>query len=299
MNRHEMRIAVRAASLGDDLRILAPIAQRWGFSGLQLELKLGDLDLAELSATGQREVKGIVARHELELASVRVAFAHDGLAQGDVGKILWLAERAMKAAAGVGAKMICLDIGRLPAVKPERKPKPIMPLQAGLILIPEPKDSIEAAEEPVDASELARWGVAESALREVGVMAERYSLIIAHSSELSSFASLQRAIAQAACPWFGVDLDPVSVLRDRWDLEHVLDAVGALVRHVRGRDAITGSDKRTQPAAMGRGSTNWKEMLVLLSEGGYGGWITVDTMDLQDRAGEAVRAKKMLERQRG
>lgn len=295
MNRHELKVAVRAASLGDDLRVLAPVAQRWGFYGLQLELRLGNLDLVELSATGQREVKSTIARYELELASVRVALAHAGLGQGDAGKVLWMMERAMEAAAGVGARMICLDVGRLPAVKLESRSRPVTPQQAGVILIPEPKDIVEAVEETVDASELARWGAVDAGLREIGAMAERYSMVIALSSELSSFASLQRAIIQAACPWFGVDLDPVSVLRDRWDLEQVLDVVGGLVRHVRGRDAITGSDKRTQPAAMGKGSTDWKEVLALLSQGGYGGWITVDTMDLQDRAGEAVRARKMLE----
>ncbi len=285
---------MRGAALGSDLRNLAPFAQRCGFNGLQLELKLGDLDLGELSATGQREVKNTIARHELELASVRVALPHAGLAEGDAGQMLWLVERAMKAVMGVGARMICLDVGRLPSVKPENKPKPVTSEQAGVILIPEPKNIAEVEDEPVDAREIARWEVVDSALRETGAMTDRYSMMIALSSELSSFASLGRAIAQAACPWFGVDLDPVSVLRDRWDLEHVLDAVGGLLRHVRGRDAVKGTDRRTQPAAMGKGSTNWKEMLALLSQGGYGGWITVDTMDLQGRAAEAVRARKLL-----
>ena len=107
-------------------------------------------------------------------------------------------------------------------------------------------------------------------------------------------ASLKRAIDQAACPWFGVDLDPVSVLRDRWDLEHVLDAIGGQLRHVRARDAIKGSGGRTQPAPIGSGSTHWRELLALLAQGAYSGWLPVDTVDLQDRAAEAIRARSVL-----
>ncbi len=289
-----MKVSVRAAALGDDLRILAPLAQRWQFNGLQLDLKLGDLDVTELSASGQREVKNIVARYELELASLRVALPHDGLGQGDAGQVLWFVERAMKAAAGVGATMVCLDLGRLPRVGPGSKPTSVTPQEAGLIILPEPVKVIEPADEPVDPAEMARWDGVDSTLREIGAVADRYSLTLAMAAELSSFASLQRAIGQAGCQWFGVDLDPVSVLRDRWDLEHVLDAVGGLIRHVRARDAGRGADRRTQPAAIGKGDTNWKQMLALLSQGGYGGWINVDTMELQDRAREAVRARGIL-----
>lgn len=295
MNAHGMKVSVRAAALGNDLRNLASVAQRWMFNGLQLDMKVGELELAELSATGQREVRHVLARHDLELASVRLELPHEGVAGSDAGKVLWSVERALKASAGVGAKMMCVDLGRLPAVKPEARPKAVTSAQAGLILIPEPTGSAQAsADETIDPKDAERWGAADTVLREVGVLADRYGMVLALSSELSSYASLKRAIEGAACPWFGVDLDPVSVLRDRWDLEHVLDAVGGLVRHVRARDAIKGSGGRTQPAAIGKGSTDWGQMIALLSQGAYSGWITVDTLDLQDRAGEAGRARRML-----
>jgi sugar phosphate isomerase/epimerase len=289
-----MKVAVKAAALGDDLRSLCLLARRCGFYGLQLDLTLGDLDLTELSTSGQRDVKNTIARHELELASVGIHLPAAGLAEEDAERNLWLVDRAMKAAAGIAAKLICLDVGRLPAVSPESGLKPISPQQAGVILIPEPKGIAEAKGEPVTPEELAQWEAVDVVLRQIGTIADRYGIMVAMSSELSSFASLQRAIERAGCQWLGVDLDPVSVLRDRWDLEHVLDAVGGLVLHVRARDAAKGSDRRTQPAAIGKGSTNWKEMLALLSQGGYTGWITVDTMDLQDRAAEAVRARDLL-----
>jgi sugar phosphate isomerase/epimerase len=113
-------------------------------------------------------------------------------------------------------------------------------------------------------------------------------------SELASFAALERALRAANCPWFGVDLDPVAVLRDRWDADEVFGRLGPLVRHVRGRDAVVGHDKRTKPAAIGQGSTPWEQILALLDEAGYNGWLTVDPLELPDRIAGATHALSYL-----
>ncbi|HEY7118712.1 MAG TPA: TIM barrel protein, partial [Tepidisphaeraceae bacterium] len=79
------------------------------------------------------------------------------------------------------------------------------------------------------------------------------------------------------------DLDPVAILKDRWGVEEVFSRLGPLIRHVRARDAIAGHDKRTKPATIGRGGTNWGHFVSLLDEAGYSGWLTVDPIDLPDR----------------
>jgi sugar phosphate isomerase/epimerase len=291
-----MQIGIRAASLGEDLRQVAPLARTCGYRGLQLDMRLGTLNVSELSASGQREVRTIVARHELELVSLRVQLGAESLvSSAGLDRVIWLLQKAVNAAVGLGVKLLCVDVGRLPSAGEAMPPrKPIAPLQAGLIIIPgmqaftEPKGDQEP---PADAGQ---WAPVEAVLREAGTLADRASLVLAMSSELSSFASLKYAMEQTACPWFGVDLDAVSLLRDQWDAERVLDAVGPLVRHVRARDALKGNAGRTQPAAIGQGTTRWPELLSMLDAGGYAGWFTVDTVDLPDRLGAAQRAIGML-----
>jgi sugar phosphate isomerase/epimerase len=291
-------IAIRAASLGDDLRQVSPAARSLGYRGVQLDLQVGELDLTGLSPTARREVRHVLSHDNLELVSLRMQFDAESLSAGaDHDRVLWMVRRAIDATAGLGVGMLCIDLGRLPSVR-EPKParSPIPAAKAGLIIIP--GQEVAAPEEPSgdEPEDQAAWSTVDSVLREVGVLADRASTILALSSELSSFASLKRAIDHAGCPWFGVDLDPVSLLRDRWDAERVLGAVGPLVRHLRLRDALKGQSGRTQPMAVGQGTTQWPQLFTLLDEGGYNGWMTVDTVDLLDRVGDAKRALEMIRR---
>ena len=163
----------------------------------------------------------------------------------------------MDAAAGLAAPLVCVDLGPLP--EPARaaplKPK-VNPAEAGLIIIPTAAE-IQAASQPepeVKGDPTFESSV-DAALAELGRRADRYSVILAFRSDLSSYAALDRAIRAADCPWFGVDLDPVAdpprPLADRRDLR----PPRPLTRHVRARDAVVGQDKRTKPAPVGQGST--------------------------------------------
>ena len=102
------------------------------------------------------------------------------------------------------------------------------------------------------------------------------------------------AMKAAACPWFGVDLDPVDMLRDEWPAGEVFDRLGPLIRHVRARDAVKGSGQRTQPAIVGQGSVDWEEMAQLLDDAGFNGWITLDPMEIADRPAAIARGLKHL-----
>ena len=286
-------ISVRAASLGDDLRDVLPAAQRMGFAGVQLEAVSSTLDLLCLSNTGQREVRHLLAQFDQRLVALRTQIPL-GIT-GDLDKTLWHLTRAIQAAADLQAQMLCIDVGPVPPVPPTHAPRPsISSRQAGMILLPGDTDIPMPPEPPADPAELAQWPAVEQALDEIGKLADRYSLHLALSSELSTLASLHRAVSTAACPWIGIDLDPVAILRDRWDLAKVISEAGSLLLHIRGRDALKGSGGRTQPTAVGRGTTDWQHLLDLLDEGAFRGWISVDTLDLADRVAHARRATEYL-----
>ena len=64
------------------------------------------------------------------------------------------------------------------------------------------------------------------------------------------------------------------------------------MRHVRGRDAIIGAEHRTKPAAIGAGNVQWEQLLGNLHESNYRGWITLDPLELNDRAAGAETGLK-------
>jgi sugar phosphate isomerase/epimerase len=67
-----------------------------------------------------------------------------------------------------------------------------------------------------------------------------------------------------------------------------------LIRHVRARDALRGAEHRTQSVTIGKGNIDWPVLLRNLDEAGYRGWITIDPVDLTDRAGAAREGLKHI-----
>lgn len=305
MSTEKLRYGIVAAALGEDPRRAAAQARSGGFAGLQFEAYAAGLRLPELSLSGRREFRHLLASHQQQLVGLRLDVGAKGFSLGaDVDRLLSQLDKVMEAAAGLSAPLVCVDVGPLPAPPPEARPKPrITPEQAGLIILP----TLTAAPAPesttlpqtpptIDPNFLAQ---VDAAMIELGRRADRFGVTLALRSELAGFAALQRLLAAARCPWFGIDLDPVAVLRDSWDLDEVFSRLGPLIRHVRARDAQAGAEHRTKPAPIGQGSTNWGQLLANLDAAGYHGWISIDPIELPNRSATAVGGLEFLRRLRG
>lgn len=293
-------LAVAAAALSDDPRQAPRTARQLGFAGLAFPAVSPAVDLTTLSATGRREFRHLLGSQDQQLAGVWADLGRKGFGPGaDVDRALAQLDRILEAAKGLAAPVVCVDLGPLPPAPQAAKPKPkVTQAMAGLILLPEsmaaPAPEATDLPHPPPAVDPSFAAQVDAALVDLGRRADRYGVAVAFRSELAGFAALDRALRRADCPWFGVDLDPVAVLRDEWDADAVFSAVGPLVRHVRARDAVAGAGHRTKPAAIGRGDTDWGQMLARLDEAGYHGWLTVDPLDLPDRAAAAEAGRKHL-----
>ena len=291
--------AVNSSALSTDPREAAILARKAGFAGLLFDAYSTGLTITDLSVTGRREFRSMLAAQDRELVGLRVDVGVKGFGPGaDVDRLLSRFEKILETAAGLASPLLCVETGPLPEAPPQPVVKPkISAAQAGFILIPE---FSEPAAEPLPAppqtaAELAFQSQVDSALAELGVLSDRYSVTVALHSELSSFAALDRALFAARCPWFGINLDPVSVLRDAWDMDEVFSRLGPLIRHVRARDAVAGADRRTKPASVGRGDTKWDHLLSNLDASAYHSWITLDPMELPDRQAGAIAGLKYLQ----
>jgi sugar phosphate isomerase/epimerase len=242
------RPAVLAAALSDDFRAAAKIAHAAGFAGIQLTPRIGSLDLLSLSQSGKRELRSILRGENLELVGLRLDLGAKGFAPGaDVDATLDRIEKVSAAAVGLQSPLLCLDVG------------------------PVPKET----------------ATFEAPLAHLGHRADHHGVAIALRSDLAPFAALDRAIKSAACPWFGIDLDPVAMLIDEWPRDEIFSNLGGFIRHVRGRDAILGLDRRTKPAVIGSGSVDWPRLLADLEAAEFHGWITIDPMELPNRSAAA------------
>jgi len=297
MDRPNLQLAVVAAALSTDARQVPRLARQLGFDGLLFDAYSNALSLPDLSQSGRREFRHLIAAEARQLVGLRADLGAKGLTPGvDVDRVLSLLTKAMEAAAGLQAPLLCTDLGPLPT-PPAEPVKRVTPDMAGLILLPNPIEeapAAPAAPATMSAADVALAAQVDAVLRELGARAERFGVPVAFRSDLSTLAALERALRSAACPWFGVDLDPVATLRDEWPLDEILSRLGPLIRHVRGRDANRGAGGRTSPAVLGAGSVTWPELLSNLDAAGYHGWITVDPMELPDRPAAAAAAVAVL-----
>jgi sugar phosphate isomerase/epimerase len=246
------RPAVVAAALSEDFRAAVKLARAAGFAAIQMGPRLGSLDLLSLSQSGKRELRAVLRADALELVGLRLDLGGNGLSPGaDIDAALDGIENVMVAAAGLQCPLVCVDLGAVP-------------------MEPKPAATVDAA------------------LFELGRRADRHGVVVAFRSELAAFSAIDRAIKSAACPWFGIDLDPVAILIDEWSEDEIFSRIGGLIRHVRGRDATVGAERRTKPAAIGNGSVDWRRLFGGLEGAGFHGWITVDPMDLPNRSAAAV-----------
>ncbi len=298
MNPQALRIGVVAAALSADARVAPRLARALGCDGLLFDAYGPALSLPDLSQSGRREFRQVLSAENRQLVGLRADLGPKGLTPGvDVDRILSLLTKAMEAAVGLQAALLCTDLGPLPAPPVEPKPvKKVTQDMAGLILLP---NSVEEAPAPAGAAtmspaDLALGAQVDAVLLELGARADRFGVTVALRSDLSPLAALERALKRAGCPWFGVDLDPVALLRDEWPIDEVFSRLGPHVRHVRARDATRGAGGRTSPAVIGAGSTNWPELLSDLDAGGYHGWITIDPMELPDRPAAATAGVNIL-----
>jgi sugar phosphate isomerase/epimerase len=299
-----LKLAVVAAALSQDPRAVPARAREAGFRGVLFDAYSPSLNIPDLSASGRREFRQLLSAQDRELVGLQWDAGANGFGPGaDVDQALARLDRVMEAAAGLLVPLVCVEVGPLPEPPPSAKPRPqVAAEQAGLILIPSagdigslvnphPEAQRPSETRPPDPAFVSQ---VDGALAEVGRRADRYGVTLAFRSELASFAALERVIQKCACPWFGVDLDPVMMLRDEWDADEIFSRLGSLVRHVRARDATRGSNRRTKPAVVGKGAVNWGELLANLDQAGYAGWITVDPLELPDRVAAAVAAREVL-----
>lgn len=304
MSAFSHTVSVVATAVANDLRSAPKAARELGFAGLQLPLLFGGVDLSQLSGTGQRDVRHLLSTQEQRLAGISVDLGPKGFGPGaDIDRLLRRCADAMQAVRGLSADLIVMDLGPLPQPPPEETPQPPKPTggMAGLILLPTAAEIASVSRPPAlpATTDASFFSQVDAALLELGRLADRTSVTFALRSDLSSFAALERALKTASCPWFGIDLDPVALLRDEWTPDQVFSRMGDLIRAVRVRDAIGGAAGRTRPAPVGQGDTAWDEMMSRLHAAGYQGGVTVDPTDLPDRIRGAVVARDVLSKAHG
>ncbi|MEM6561823.1 MAG: sugar phosphate isomerase/epimerase [Planctomycetota bacterium] len=264
-------VALRLDSVGR-VRQALPTARTAGFDGVTLPARL---DASALTATGSREVRALLARHELRLCALHHTMPGFG---NDPEPHAHAINRAVDAARLLGAELVAVDLSRLPASATAQAPAKPTPSVGGL-LIPSADDIAlfgGGTKPPANQGDSSSTAATDEGLRLVAEHADRAGVIVALGSSLSPTDALVTALRRADAPTFRALLDPVATLHDPRGGAGFLDDLGTQLAHVLGNDATTGDAGRTQDRPLGAGDVKWKELLAMLSDASFTGAISVD-----------------------
>jgi sugar phosphate isomerase/epimerase len=145
--------------------------------------------------------------------------------------------------------------------------------------------------EESDAAGLARL---RDVLRDLSRYGNHIGVVLALTSAGDPPAVLVNLISEIKDGPLGIDFDPAGcALAGRSAAAHLREAHRG-VTHVQVRDAIRDTDGTGREVPVGRGEVDWPEILALLGEIAYTGWLTVRRTSGEDVPGDCVRAVTFL-----
>src|SRR5258705_6974938 len=111
---NNVKFSVMAAALSDDPRNAPKLARAAGFAGIVFDAHSPRLNLTELSGSGKRDFRHLLAAQNIQLAALAVEIGAKGISPGaDVDRIIARLDTAMETAIAVGTRLLCVDLGPL------------------------------------------------------------------------------------------------------------------------------------------------------------------------------------------
>lgn len=251
---HQLKLAFPTRLLKVPLRqAIAQVAQA-GLSGIQLDAR-NELKPRELSETGLRQLLHQLGEQGLQVASVtfpiRRSLSEPEQLDGRVAAI----KEALTFAGRLSARVLTVRAGRIPA-EPESSQYQLL----------------------VDVlNDLARHG------NHVGTTLCLTTL----GDSVENRAALLDRVDQG---FIGTDLDPAGLVANSISLGQLIQRFHSSILHVRLRDALKDMDGSVVETTLGRGEVDWEELLALLDEADFRGWMTAERTAGDDLVGDTLRA---------
>jgi sugar phosphate isomerase/epimerase len=240
------------------LRSLQSAAES-GATGVQIDAR-NEIKPAEISDTGRKQLRHRLDEFRLGLASLSFP-THSALYEPKrLDSRIDAAKAAMQLAYQLNSRVVTLPAGR----------------------IPQDTESDEYSVLKNVLNDLARYG------NYIGV---EPAICCAHDSA-ETIACLLSTVTAGP---IGLNFDPAVFVLAGHDPAAAFRTLYQSVTHVQVRDAVRDVGGTGVEVAVGRGEVAWDEMLALINEADYHGWLTVDRTAGDDPAGDAARAVRYLQ----
>lgn len=260
-----LNIGVNVDDFRTDPRSGLRQAARMGFRTVELRTLDGDVDPANLSASGRRHLSRIVRDLGLGLVALDADFGTTGLA--DAGRVDACVHKTIEVLAlahELGVPVVTGSVGRL-------------------------DDGDDPRPEPV-------FG----ALKAIGEQADRVGCVYAVNTTFASPQALRGLLDELDCPFIRICTDPGALVMAGHDPVVATELLAERVALSHARDGLAGGAERAgREVPLGHGHVNWLRYLATLSAADYAGPQILRRTDSQRPAEDLAEAKQVLESQMG
>jgi len=234
-----VRRSIATRCLGMPLRKAIESAARMGADGIQLDVRF-ELNARELSDTGRRQFLHSLGQFNLQLGSTFLPTRSALYDKTNLDARISGVRGAMEFTRQLGADLLMLSAGPIPD---------------------EESDEYTTLVEVLNA--LAEHG------NHVGT-----TLCLRSGS--SSPDELTKLIDRITTGPLGIDFDPAAAMASGRDALGDYSTLHKRVRHVRGVDSALASENSHVEVGLGLGRVPWMELMVMLQEARYDGWVAVE-----------------------
>jgi len=257
MTRH--RIAVATAPFAQPLRQSIQTASRIGAQGIHLNART-EVRPTEFSDTGLRQLMHELAEVGLSVASLSFPTRRSFYDQDQLEARVSAAKIAMEFARSLNASVLTLRVGTVP-----------------------PETDTNEYRLLVDVlNELARHG------NHVGTTIS----ITPTKEKPDQLVGLVNAVIDGPC---NVDFDPARFAMAGMNVGDAFRALYKNIGHLRIRDGVRDIDGSGVEVAVGRGDVVWDELLAMIAESSYQGWLTIERTTGEDRILDTHQALQFIQ----
>jgi sugar phosphate isomerase/epimerase len=258
----DLKLAVRLADLHLPFREALLTAARLGASAVEIDVRR-DLEPAELSDTGLRQVRKMLDDLNLRVCSVRFPTRRGYHVLEELDRRVQATIRAMRLAFRLGARIVTNQIGRIP----------------------------ESHDDP-------DWSTLQSVMEDLGRAGAREGAILAAETGTESGSRLAELLQSLQNGYVGVALNPGKLIVHEHSVTDALASLGSLVEIVIAQDGVRDlAERRGIQVPLGNGSADFPELLALLEDKHYRGYFVVvgeHTEDPREEVRQAIQYLRQL-----
>lgn len=273
-----LKIGVDLASLRLPLRKALHVAGQLGVDAVEIAAG-GEIDPRQMSRTGVRQLRKMLDDRRLPLAALtfRTQRGYDTTAA--LGERIDATKAVMQLAYDLGASVVVNHIGRIPP--PDKAAS----------------NDADSSSPVVLSSKMDARRILLDSLDELGRFGLHVGAVLAADTGSEDGPTMAALLAELPEGSIGVNFNPGNLVAGGFSPLEAIEALGPAIRHVHATDGVFDlARRRGDQVPLGQGGVDFPEVLALLNDFDYRGFLTVQCSSGDDPAAGAARAVEYLRR---